>query len=134
MWQKISKDGPKPVFELEAGYSSRSHLFLVGRRMNPGPYGWIWSLHQGTTEYFWDNTLCNPSLTGIPWTHWLPMPAILVKGDQFDVGEIADPPQSDTECADPVPVRRVPAKRAASGKRLPVGKGARWNLQRGTRR
>lgn len=127
MWQRISKDGPKPAFELEAGYS---HLFLVGRRMTPGPYGWVWSLHQGTTEYFWDNTLCQPGLhPSTAWTHWLPVPAIILKGDSYDVEEIADPPQSDTERAGNVPVSRIRTKRAASGKRVPVGKSARRGVR-----
>lgn len=129
MWQEISKTGPKPAFNLDAG--KYSTLFFVGRR---ALLGWVWAVHPGTTEYYWDNTLCAPAehQIGCKWTHWLALPAIIVEGDQH-VAEVTEPAQPDPTGRRRLPVRRARTKPAAPKKRVSVDRNARHNLRRGAR-
>lgn len=128
MWHEISKTGPKPAFDIEGKYCRR---FFVGRRYSA--VGWVWSTHEGTTEYFWDNTMCAPDMhqIGSKWTHWLAVPAIITEGDEYDP-EISTAAGQNTKRRR-VSVPRLRAKPTAPKKRLPLGGNARRNLRRGTR-
>jgi hypothetical protein len=129
MWQRISKNGPKPAFTLDGKYCER---FFVGRRFPA--IGWVWSVHAGTTEYYWDNTICAESAhnAGCAYTHWMAVPAILNEGDQYDPGVDATA-KPDTKRRGKVPVPRVRAKPSAPRQRVPVVRSTPRNLRGGAR-
>lgn len=126
MWHRISKNGLKPAFTLDGGYSER---FFVGRRFPA--IGWVWAIHNGTTEYYWDNTMCAPAdHSGCGWTHWLPTPAMIAQGDQYEPRLYATA-QPDTKRRGKVPVPRVRAKPSAPRQRVPVVRSTPRHLPRG---